>query len=91
MWQRVALGSRLTIGHRHRDSWRRYSPKIASAGVGKVCEEVPSLTDSDLRLTVATTQSVTATSWLGRLGPSCFCSPLAHPNPRLRPFKLVMQ
>ena len=36
MWQRVALGSRLTIGHRHRDSWRRYSPKIASAGVGKI-------------------------------------------------------
>lgn len=89
MWQRVALGPGLTIGHRH-SRWR-YRSKITSAAVGKVCEALPSLTDSHLRLTVAGTKSVAATSWLGRFGPSCICRSLAHPNGPLRPFKLVMQ
>ena len=89
MWQRVALGPRLTIGHR--DSRWRYCPKIASAAVGKVCETLPSLTDSHLRLAVATTKSVAATSWLGRFGPSRICRSLAHPNGPMRPFKLVQQ
>ena len=89
MRQRVALGPGLKI--RYRDSRWRYYPKIASAAVGKVCEALPSLTDSHLRLTVAATKSVAATSWLGRFGPSCICRSLAHPNGPLRPFKLVMQ
>ena len=89
MWQRVALGPGLMIGQR--DSRWRDCPKIASAAVGKVREALPSLTDSHLRLTVATTKSVAATSWLGRFEPSCICRSLAHPNGPLRPFKLVMQ
>lgn len=68
MWQRAALGPRLTIGHR--DSRWRYCPKIASAAVGKVCEALPSLTDSHLRLTVAATKSVAVPSCLGRFGQS---------------------
>ena len=51
MRQRVALGPGLTI--RYRDSRWRHGPKIASAAVGKVCEAMPSLYDSHLRLTVA--------------------------------------
>ena len=70
MRQRVALGPGLTI--RYRDSRWRHGPKIASAAVGKVCEAMPSLYDSHLRLTVATTKAVAATSWVGRLGPSWF-------------------
>lgn len=89
MRQRVALGPGLTI--RYRDSRRRYCPKFASAAVGKMCEALPSLTNSHLRLTVATTKSVAATSWLGRFGPSCICRSQAHPNGQRRPFKLVMQ
>ena len=89
MWQRVALGPRLTIGHRY-SRWR-YCPKFASAAVGKVCEALPSLTDSHLRLTVAGTKSLAATSWLGQFRPCCICRSLAHPNGPLRPFKLVMQ
>ena len=89
MRRRLALGPGLTI--RYRDSRRRYCPKFASAAVGKVCEAMPSLTDSHLRLTVATTKSVAATSWLGRFGPSYISRSLAHPNGQRRPFKLVMQ
>ena len=89
MRQRVALGPGLTI--RYRDSRQRYCPKFASAAVGKVCKAMPSLTDSHLRLTVATTKSVAVPSCLGRFGPSCICRLLAHPNGPLRPFKLVMQ
>jgi len=74
--RRLALGPGLTI--RYRDSRRRYRPKFASAAVGKMCEAMPSLTDSHLRLTVATTKSVAATSWLGWFGPSCIPASAVH-------------